>query len=104
MALYAAHLPLDAHPQLGQNVQIAQALELGQTEPFAALSRKSNRRAGKSDSERPPERTWKPVLTEKIGSGQAFFTFGPTTDSNRRHCRRLSHRAEPVPRTARPGH
>lgn len=34
LALYAAHLPLDAHPQLGNNVQLAQALGLQQCRPF----------------------------------------------------------------------
>ena len=34
-ALYAAHLPLDAHPVLGNNAQIAKALGLVRTRPFA---------------------------------------------------------------------
>ena len=34
-ALYAAHLPLDAHPTLGNNAQIAKALGLVRTAPFA---------------------------------------------------------------------
>ncbi|MBQ9726969.1 MAG: Nif3-like dinuclear metal center hexameric protein [Kiritimatiellae bacterium] len=33
-ALYAAHLPLDAHPTLGNNAQIAKALGLRDVEPF----------------------------------------------------------------------
>ena len=48
MALYAAHLPLDAHPQLGHNAQIARALELAPDRTLCALSWKSNRRAGQS--------------------------------------------------------
>ena len=35
MSLYAAHLPLDAHPTLGHNAQIADRLELRHREPFA---------------------------------------------------------------------
>lgn len=33
LAIYAAHLPLDAHPTLGNNAGIAQALGLQETEP-----------------------------------------------------------------------
>lgn len=34
IALYAAHLPLDAHPTLGNNARLAQALGLTQLTPF----------------------------------------------------------------------
>jgi dinuclear metal center YbgI/SA1388 family protein len=34
IALYSAHLPLDLHPQLGNNAQLAAVLGLGATEPF----------------------------------------------------------------------
>ena len=34
MALYAAHLPLDAHPQLGNNIRICRALKLQRVKPF----------------------------------------------------------------------
>ncbi|MFA5514491.1 MAG: Nif3-like dinuclear metal center hexameric protein [Sphaerochaetaceae bacterium] len=34
MALFAAHLPLDAHPQLGNNATMARLLDLEQIEPF----------------------------------------------------------------------
>ncbi len=34
LAVYAAHLPLDAHPTLGNNAQIAQALGLTEIAPF----------------------------------------------------------------------
>jgi dinuclear metal center YbgI/SA1388 family protein len=34
MALYACHLPLDAHPRLGNNAQIAKALGLRRLKPF----------------------------------------------------------------------
>ncbi len=36
MALYACHLPLDAHPQLGNNAQICKALGLRGLKPFGA--------------------------------------------------------------------
>ena len=35
MALYAAHLPLDAHPEVGHNRLIADKLNLADIEPFA---------------------------------------------------------------------
>ena len=35
IALYAAHLPLDAHPEIGHNIQIAQKIGLNDIEPFA---------------------------------------------------------------------
>jgi dinuclear metal center YbgI/SA1388 family protein len=34
MALYSAHLPLDLHPQLGNNAQLAAALGLKSNQPF----------------------------------------------------------------------
>ncbi len=34
MALYACHLPLDAHPRLGNNIRICQALGLRGVKPF----------------------------------------------------------------------
>jgi dinuclear metal center YbgI/SA1388 family protein len=34
IAVYSAHLPLDAHPQLGNNAQLSKALGLKRLEPF----------------------------------------------------------------------
>lgn len=34
VAIYSAHLPLDAHPRLGNNVLLADALGLGRGQPF----------------------------------------------------------------------
>ncbi|HEV3408988.1 MAG TPA: Nif3-like dinuclear metal center hexameric protein, partial [Chthoniobacterales bacterium] len=34
IALYSAHLPLDVHPVVGNNAQLARALGLTETEPF----------------------------------------------------------------------
>jgi dinuclear metal center YbgI/SA1388 family protein len=34
LAIYSAHLPLDLHPEVGNNILLAQALELGRPEPF----------------------------------------------------------------------
>jgi dinuclear metal center YbgI/SA1388 family protein len=37
LSIYSAHLPLDLHPQVGNNVLLAHSLELGQPEPFFML-------------------------------------------------------------------
>ncbi len=37
LAVYSAHLPLDVHPELGNNVLLAQALGLANPEPFLDL-------------------------------------------------------------------
>jgi dinuclear metal center YbgI/SA1388 family protein len=34
LAIYSAHLPLDLHPEVGNNILLARALELGEPEPF----------------------------------------------------------------------
>src|SRR5215813_5515417 len=34
LALYSAHLPLDLHPQVGNNAQLADTLGLKSTQPF----------------------------------------------------------------------
>jgi dinuclear metal center YbgI/SA1388 family protein len=37
LAIYSAHLPLDMHPQIGNNILLARRLELGEPEPFFML-------------------------------------------------------------------
>jgi dinuclear metal center YbgI/SA1388 family protein len=37
VSVYSAHLPLDLHPQVGNNILLARSLELGQPEPFFML-------------------------------------------------------------------
>jgi dinuclear metal center YbgI/SA1388 family protein len=37
LSVYSAHLPLDLHPQVGNNILLARSLELGQPEPFFML-------------------------------------------------------------------
>lgn len=34
LAIYSSHLPLDAHPEVGNNIEICRALALAETEPF----------------------------------------------------------------------
>ncbi len=38
LSLYAAHLPLDAHPEIGHNACIARVLELRDIQPFGAYA------------------------------------------------------------------
>jgi dinuclear metal center YbgI/SA1388 family protein len=78
MALYAAHLPLDAHPQLGHNAQIALSLGLCRTEPFAPYHGKAIGVRGNLAEPVLREKI-EPVLTEKIGGRPAWYAFGPET-------------------------
>ncbi len=41
LALYAVHLPLDAHPELGNNIGMARALDLTGVEPFGLYKGKT---------------------------------------------------------------
>jgi len=47
IALYAAHLPLDAHPEVGNNAQIAKKINLQEIEPFALYNGKNIGMRGK---------------------------------------------------------
>lgn len=48
LGLYCAHLPLDAHPEVGNNVLLARRLELANLRPFGHLDRSgaASRRSG----------------------------------------------------------
>ncbi len=37
LSIYSAHLPLDLHPEIGNNVLLAQSLGIGQPEPFFVI-------------------------------------------------------------------
>ncbi len=78
MALYAAHLPLDAHPQLGHNAQIACVLGLIRPEPFAPWHGKPIGIRG-TLAQPAPLNELAPFLSEKIGGCQGVFTYGPET-------------------------
>jgi dinuclear metal center YbgI/SA1388 family protein len=41
LAIYSAHLPLDAHPTLGNNALLCKALGLGRTQPFLEIGLKA---------------------------------------------------------------
>jgi len=78
MALYAAHIPLDAHPEIGHNRMIAQLLDLDDIEPFALYY---GRHIGvKGRLKLPGSRTETAARIEKaIGACQGFLEFGKET-------------------------
>lgn len=51
IAVYSSHLPLDLHPTLGNNVLLAEALELEPSEGFAQYQTVNVGVAGRSDTE-----------------------------------------------------
>src|SRR5947207_13573875 len=79
IALYSAHLPLDVHPKVGNNAQLAAALGLKSIEPF--FEEKGTLIGLKARSSQPRE-----VLMRKVrkvlGQPVKTFNFGPKkTDS-----------------------
>ncbi len=50
LALYSAHLPLDLHPTIGNNVLLAAALGLEKTEPFLRAEGRTDWPQGRSNS------------------------------------------------------
>lgn len=75
IALYSAHLPLDLHPRVGNNAQLARALELRSTTPF--FEEKGELIGLKSDGSIPREQLLR-KLAKVLGSEVKAFTFGPT--------------------------
>src|SRR3977135_2558414 len=74
IALYSAHLPLDVHPEVGNNAQLAKALGLESTSPF--FEEKGSLIGLKARSSQPRE-----VLIRKLrkvlGGAVKSFKFGP---------------------------
>lgn len=52
IAVYSAHLPLDVHPEVGNNVLLARALGMQQLEPFLLLKGQAAGLAGACEMER----------------------------------------------------
>ena len=76
IALYAVHLPLDAHPEVGHNIQIAKKIGLSEIEPFAQyygrpIGMKGKVKTPKSVSEVARD------LEKAIGHCRALLEFGP---------------------------
>lgn len=76
LALYAVHLPLDMHPELGNNAGLARLLGLRDVQPFGAYK---GRKIG-CKGELEPERTL-PELTALVCGGErhalGVLPFGP---------------------------
>ena len=60
IAVYSAHLPLDAHPEIGNNVLLAAAVGLNETEPFMPYKGTMIGLRGKIEEE------WRNVLAERL--------------------------------------
>lgn len=81
MALYAAHLPLDGHPDVGHNVEIARTMGLQSMEPF---TRYLGRPLGVKGRLVKPQACQEvsSMLKEVIGGFIALVTCGPSTVSS----------------------
>ena len=73
LALYAAHLPLDAHPQLGNNIGLARRLGLTGIEPFGAYHGTRIGFKGRLDPPQPLERVAALVAPRPL----SLLSFGP---------------------------
>jgi dinuclear metal center YbgI/SA1388 family protein len=78
IALYSAHLPLDVHPEVGNNAQLAAALGLKSTEPFfeekgGLIGRKANVSLSRDELIR--------KLRDALGAEPKTFLFGPQQTS-----------------------
>ena len=74
IALYSAHLPLDLHPQVGNNVQLARALGLRSTTPF--FEEKGQLVGVKARASIQREQVLR-RLEKSLGSPVKAFNFGP---------------------------
>ncbi len=80
MALYAAHLPLDAHPEVGNNIQIARQLNLNNVVPFGSIGGPPLGVQGCF----PTPLSWEAALGEcqrAVGQQNATLRFGPESIS-----------------------
>jgi dinuclear metal center YbgI/SA1388 family protein len=74
MALYSAHLPLDIHPQVGNNAQLVAALGLKLAQPF--LEEKGQPVGLKTDVSMPRNELVR-KLRKALNGPVKFFDFGP---------------------------
>ena len=78
IALYAVHLPLDAHPEVGHNIEIARKIGLDNTEPFAEYYGKPIGMRGKVQTAKSLGETAREV-EKAIGHCRALLEFGSDT-------------------------
>lgn len=77
VSLYAAHLPLDCHSEIGNNAGLAQLLGLEEVRPFALYHGITIGLEGKLPR-RTTARSLAARLGRKIGSSPEIFPFGPS--------------------------
>ncbi len=78
VSLYACHLPLDAHPEVGNNVELARLLGLDETEPFGDY-RGMTIGVGAALSPPLPLAKFVERVRAQIGLPLRVYDFGPTT-------------------------
>jgi len=74
-ALYAVHLPLDGHPEVGHNIQIAKKIGLSEIEPFAQYYGRPIGMKGKLETPKSCSETARD-LKKAIGHCRALLQFG----------------------------
>lgn len=79
LALYSAHLPLDVHPEVGNNARLTRALGLVDPEPF--LDMKGELIGLRSRTQIFPNELAR-KLEESLGSPVKLYSCGPATTSN----------------------
>lgn len=76
MALYAAHLPLDAHPEVGNNARMAKIVGLKETLPFALYHGKHIGMYGRLERNMPKKEAFS-LFEQRIGRQNQVLDFGP---------------------------
>jgi dinuclear metal center YbgI/SA1388 family protein len=79
IALYGAHLPLDIHPKIGNNAQLARLLGIRSTQPF--FEEKGQAIGLKARSSLPREELAR-RLRKSLGGPVKAFNFGPEKANN----------------------
>ncbi|WP_297091190.1 Nif3-like dinuclear metal center hexameric protein [Thermococcus sp.] len=75
MNLYAAHIPLDAHPEVGNNVQLLELLGLEPKEAFGEYRGATIGFLGKFEEPQPIEKVVQ-ILAERLGTTVRTYEFG----------------------------
>ncbi len=75
ISLYAVHLPLDAHPSLGNNAQILRALDLEPIESFGVYQGKEIGYIGVYDESKPLDEVLS-AIREKVNESITVLDFG----------------------------
>ncbi len=76
IALYASHLPLDAHPEVGNNIQIARRMSLADVRPFGFYGGRQIGFQGDLEG-RASLQDVIAVCSERIGPPKSLLRFGP---------------------------